>query len=218
LVKAEPPTNYNDPYSTLPPKIKLETIKKDVTGSEKFKPNKKDSFDYEAVFKYLINMEHMEALISDAFWYYICEYKDQKALEQNAQSKRQYEQHNEFLLDRMAANYVSYTLVEDPKRLPDEAKRKYFCKFYNYLSQAVYHALKLAFPKDRKEIETPATKRRLLNMFSLLFTGITVHSAKFSNWHDSSGTSQPVMEESDVQVSLADTKKTPGGGPIKSKR
>lgn len=26
LVKAEPPTNYNDPYSTLPPKIKLQQI------------------------------------------------------------------------------------------------------------------------------------------------------------------------------------------------
>jgi hypothetical protein len=78
--------------------------------------------------------------------------------------------------------------------------------------------LKLAFPKDRKEIETPATKQRLLNMFSLLFTGICVHSAKYSNWSDNGGTSQPAIEEVDAQVSLADTKKTPGGGPIRSKR
>jgi hypothetical protein len=126
-------------------------------------------------------MEHMEALISDAFWYYICEQKDQKALESNSLHQRQYEQHNEFLLDRMAANYVSYTLVEVPE-VPLDGKRKYFAKFYNHLSQAVYHALKLAFPKDRKDIETPATKRKLLNIFSLLFTGITVHSAKFNKW------------------------------------
>ena len=26
FVKAEPPTNYNDPYSTLPPKIKISQI------------------------------------------------------------------------------------------------------------------------------------------------------------------------------------------------
>ena len=117
----------------------------------------------------------------------------------------------------MAANYVSYTLIEH-KNAPLEAKRRYFCKFYNYLAQAVYHALKLAFPKDRKEIETATTKRRLLNMFSLLFTGITVHSAKFSNWNESSGASQPTIDEPEATVSLADTKKTPGGGPIKSKR
>jgi hypothetical protein len=27
---AEPPTNYNDPYSTLPKKIKMQTIIRDV--------------------------------------------------------------------------------------------------------------------------------------------------------------------------------------------
>lgn len=116
----------------------------------------------------------------------------------------------------MAANYVSYTLC-DLKDVTLEGKRKYFGKFYNYLSQSVYHALKLAFPKDRKEIETAATKRRLLNMFSLLFTGMTVHSASYKNWNDSSGTGQPIQDE-ETNVTLADIKRAPGGGPIKSKR
>lgn len=50
-------------------------------------------------------MEHMDALISDAFWYFIiAEFK--KPDEKNIS-------HNERLLDRMAANYVSYTLTED---------------------------------------------------------------------------------------------------------
>jgi len=34
---AEPPTNYEDAYSTLPTKIKLATIKKDISSSIKFK-------------------------------------------------------------------------------------------------------------------------------------------------------------------------------------
>lgn len=40
LIKAEPPTNYDAPYSTLPPKIKLETIK--VSKSKSY-------FQYKAV-------------------------------------------------------------------------------------------------------------------------------------------------------------------------
>jgi hypothetical protein len=118
----------------------------------------------------------------------------------------------------MAANYVSYTLVEVPE-VPLDGKRKYFAKFYNHLSQAVYHALKLAFPKDRKDIETPATKRKLLNIFSLLFTGITVHSAKFNKWQDSDATTAAQQEDTDTSnLTLADVKRAPGGGPIKSKR
>lgn len=172
-------------------------------------------YDFEAVFSYLCQMEHMEALISDAFWYYICSVKDEQNLALNSGGSRQYEAHNEFLLDRMAANYVSYTLVEVPE-VPLEGKRKYFAKFYNHLAQAVFHALKLAFPKNRKEIETTKTKRKLLDMFSLLFTGITVHSASFAKWTGGSTTQQP--EEEDANITLADVKRAPGGGPIKSKR
>ena len=55
----------------------------------------------------IINLLHFDALISDAFWYFICNnFK-------RAEDKPTYAAHNEFLLDRMAANYVSYTLVED---------------------------------------------------------------------------------------------------------
>ena len=55
----------------------------------------------------LISMDHFDALISDGFWYFICSsFKGEEA-------KVHYAAHNEFLLDRMAANYVSYTLVED---------------------------------------------------------------------------------------------------------
>lgn len=65
-------------------------------------------------------------------------------------------------------------------------KEKFFEKFYNHLAQAVYHCLKTAFPKNRNTLETPETKRKLLNTFSELFTGMQIHSAKFSQWLDNS--------------------------------
>ena len=59
----------------------------------------------------LIRLEHMKAIIADAFWYFIClEYK----MDESKKGPQQYFAHKEFLMDRMAANYVSYTLVEDP--------------------------------------------------------------------------------------------------------
>lgn len=154
----------------------------------------------------------MLALISDAFWYFICtEIKDPK----------QYAAHNEFLLDRMAANYVSYLLLELPSKkgektpISQKTKDQFFVKFYNHLAQAVYHALKLGFPKNRSMIETPETKRKLLNTFSLLFTGVVIHSAKFTRWTDQKNVSH--QEEDCTGVTLADIKRPAGGGPIKSK-
>ena len=123
----------------------------------------------------IINMQHFDALISDAFWYFICSNFKRE------EDKHKYEAHNEFLLDRMAANYVSYTLVEDPS-ISQKTKEKFFNAFYNHLSQAVYHCLKTAFPKNRNRIEKAETKRDLLNTFSELFTGMVIQSAKFSNW------------------------------------
>ena len=120
-------------------------------------------------------MLHFDALISDAFWYFICSNFKRE------EDKPKYAAHNEFLLDRMAANYVSYTLVEDPS-ISSQTKELFFNAFYNHLSQAVYHCLKTAFPKNRNRIEKAETKRDLLNTFSELFTGMVIQSAKFTNW------------------------------------
>ena len=213
FMDAEPPTNYNDPYSTLPKKIKMQTIIRDVQQSVAY-PSKKtnDDWDFEKEFKILINQEHMVAIISDAFWYFICtEIKDPK----------QYTAHNEFLLDRIAANYVSFLLLELPHKknekppVSQKTKDQFFVKFYNHLAQAVYHALKLGFPKNRSTIESPLTKRKLLNTFSLLFTGVVIHSAKFTRW--SNQTSTILTNEDLTGVTLADVHRPSGGGPIKSK-
>jgi hypothetical protein len=81
----------------------------------------------------------------------------------------------------MAANYVSYTLV-DKKSITVKTKNRFFDKFYNHLAQGVYHCLKTAFPKNRNTIETIDTKRTLLYTFSELFTGVVIYSAKFGSW------------------------------------
>lgn len=72
----------------------------------------------------LLDLEHADALISDAFWYVICKI---------CNPKPQFEQHQEFLLDRIAANYVSFTLIED-KKYDSEAKKQFFKKFYDIIS------------------------------------------------------------------------------------
>lgn len=122
MEEAEPPTNYDDPFSTLPSKIKLGTIKRDITSSVTFPENDKNA---RIEFTQLIGMQHFDALISDAFWYFICS--------NIKEDKKKYLAHNEFLLDRMAANYVSYTLVEDPG-IGHVTKEKFFSAFYNHLS------------------------------------------------------------------------------------
>lgn len=60
----------------------------------------------------LLDEEHADAIISDAFWYVICKI---------CNPKPEFEQHQEFLLDRIAANFVSFTLIEKPG-FDDKAK------------------------------------------------------------------------------------------------
>jgi len=139
-------------------------LQKDITASVSFNESEAHLKDE---FMRIIGMQHFDALISDAFWYFIC------SNFKRAEDKPKYEAHNEFLLDRMAANYVSYTLVEDPS-ISQPTKEKFFNAFYNHLSQAVYHCLKTAFPKNRNRIEKSETKRDLLNTFSELFTGMVI--------------------------------------------
>lgn len=69
----------------------------------------------------------------------------------------------------MAANYVSFTLIEDA-RFDEKAKEQFFKKFYDIISQAVYYSLYYAYPKSRKSLDN-AFMRELTNTFSELFTG-----------------------------------------------
>lgn len=58
----------------------------------------------------IFEMEHSDAIISDAFWYIIC-----KVFKKKQPNQQSYEPYQEFLLDRIAANYVSFTIVENVK-------------------------------------------------------------------------------------------------------
>lgn len=64
-------------------------------------------------------MEHADAIISDCFWYVICVV---------FLKKPEHLTHSEFLLDRIAANYVSFTLIEESdipskSRIPKGGKK-----------------------------------------------------------------------------------------------
>jgi len=91
----------------------------------------------------LLDLEHADALISDAFWYIICKV---------CNPKPEFEQHQEFLLDRIAANFVSFTLIED-RKFTEDAKKQFFKKFYDIISQAVFYSLFYAYPKSRKSLD-----------------------------------------------------------------
>jgi hypothetical protein len=50
-------------------------------------------------------MEHADAIISDSFWFIISKVFLKKSADYSA--------HIEFYLDRLAANYVSFTLIDE---------------------------------------------------------------------------------------------------------
>lgn len=128
------------PYSPLPSNVNISRVKKNVEKSySKIFKNKTHRREWMKLFE----TEHANALISDGFWYVICKVfkKGKKAAgHQTGPSPKNmgtastgvvlamssvdaygnpvvsgssYEDHQEFLLDRIAANYVSFTILED---------------------------------------------------------------------------------------------------------
>lgn len=128
----------------------------------------------------LLDKEHANAIISDSFWYVICVI---------CNPKKEFRSHCEFLLDRMAANFVSFMLVEDARyedREYQKAKDQFFRHFYDIISQAVFYTLYLAYPKSRQTLDE-AFKRKLTDTFSQLYTGTIIHSATHDHWDDLGG-------------------------------
>lgn len=70
--------------------------------------------------------------------------------------------------------------VEDNKK-EREKKDRFFKFFYDIISQSVYFCLFFAFPKSRSKLNEEL-QRSLLNIFSHMFTGIEIHSAKTDHW------------------------------------
>ena len=120
----------------------------------------------------------------------------------------------------MAANYVSFTLVEDVKIDPKQ-KERFFKGFYDIISQSVFYSLFYAFPKSRSSL-TDEMKRKLLNIFSKLFTGMKIKSAKYDHWSLDLGTGNAVAsttakkaytpgQKEEISLADVDTKKKNGG-------
>ena len=84
----------------------------------------------------------------------------------------------------MAANFVSFMLIEDPKydrKEYQKAKDQFFKHFYDIISQAVFYTLYLAYPKSRQTLDK-AFRRKLTDVFSQLYTGTVIHSATHDHW------------------------------------
>ena len=84
------------------------------------------------------------------------------------------------------SNYVSFTIVENVK-LDPIIKSKFFENFYDIIAQSVFYSLFYAFPKSRSLLNNEM-KRKLLNIFSRLFTGMKIKSAKYEHWSLDLGT------------------------------
>ena len=80
----------------------------------------------------------------------------------------------------MAANFVSFLLIEN-QEFDQTHKDTFFKHFYDIISQAVYYTLHLAYPKSRNQLDD-AFKRKLTDIFSHLYTGTVIHSAKHDHW------------------------------------
>ena len=174
-------------------------------------------------FRKLFELEHVDAIISDSFWYIICRVFKQS----------QYIAHEEIFLDRIAANYVSFTLHDefmgDAEDLTSTNKRgqklknannkhykklnmkdAFFKHFYNAIAQSVFCSLFFAYPKSRSKLNEEI-KRELLDIFSELFTGTQIKSASYDHWNIEIGSSNVLAgnqkdKKNEKPLTLADVK------------
>jgi len=66
-------------------------------------------------------------------------------------------------------------------------RRKFFEQFYDIISQSVFYSLFFAYPKSRGQTLNVEMKRKLLNIFSKMFTGMKITSASFDHWFPVTG-------------------------------
>ena len=154
----------------------------------------------------IFSMEHATAIISDAFWFVICA----------VINPDKYPDHVEWFQERMATNYISFTLNDvflesNPGKMSNQElskKERFFRNFYDAIAQSVFYALFYAYPKSRLLLND-AFKRELLDLFSEMFTGMQIKSAKFDHWSiDGAPTGEwaPAKKESKggQEITLAD--------------
>ena len=115
--------------------------------------------------KKVLALPHIEAIISDSFWYIICIFfkgPDKK-----------YSEKKEMLLDRLAANFVSFFIRYRTK------KGFIFTTFYDLIAQAVFFSLFFAYPKSRTKFDINIIFK-LLKEFAGLFNGPRIRTPALS--------------------------------------
>jgi len=121
-------------------------------------------------------------VVSDAFWYmryHVVEEPNSKQI-------------TEFLLGRMAKNYIDLFLS-----VSGVYKQSFFENYFNILSQGVFYSFFYACPKSRDELNDDM-KEIFLSQFSILFAGIEISNPKdyYSNWYLDLGAGNILKDES----------------------
>ena len=125
------------------------------TAVDKGKSDIKSSKD--KALRKILKQPHIEALISDSFWYIICIFFKRDSAK--------YHDKKEQLLDRIAANFVSFFI-----RYRSSKQNFIFSYFYDLISQAVFFSLFFAYPKSRTKFDIYLIFK-LLKEFAGLFNG-----------------------------------------------
>jgi len=140
----------------------------------------------------VLEFPHINALIADSFWYIICKFFklndiDENKLKESEAYKRgieEYTRKKELLLDRLAANFVSFFINY-------RSKQKFIFKVLSDLiAQAVFFSLFFAYPKSRSKFDI-ALIFDLLREFAGLFNGPRIRCdslALISHWRLDLGT------------------------------
>ena len=111
----------------------------------------------------------MIALIADSFWYIICKIFKNNVVDET--KLQYYKDKKELLLDRLAANFVSFFIKYRAKK-----KKKFILNYvYDLIAQAVFFSLFFAYPKSRTKFNVDLIFC-LLKDFSGLFNGPRIHN------------------------------------------
>lgn len=120
----------------------------------------------------ILEEEHIIALIADSFWYIICKFfkladideEKLKVDEEYAKKIKEYQRKQDLLLDRLAANFVSFFINFRSK------ETLIFKALSDLIAQAVFFSLFFAYPKSRARFDIPLIFQ-LLEEFAELFNG-----------------------------------------------
>jgi hypothetical protein len=157
-----PPTESNGFYASLPPNANLKKIFTWIVQSPQIPLSS-------ATFTNLMADNHIEALISDGFWYFLCYYF----------KKHKYPELEKELLNRISSNFVSFYLFYKQEDYP--LRDRVMPQIFDVLSQAVFYLLYLSYPKSRNQFTFEVITSICKTFFTLL-NGIPASEPNINHW------------------------------------